>query len=69
MRTILIRLIDVYRLLFSPLVGGQCRFLPSCSCYAREAILRHGAFHGTLLALARLGRCQPFCPGGLDPVP
>ena len=69
MRTILIRLIDVYRLFFSPWVGGQCRFEPSCSCYAREAIVRYGALRGTWLAMARLLRCQPFSAGGLDQVP
>lgn len=69
MRTILIRLIDLYRLLLSPWIGGHCRFEPSCSCYAREAIARHGTLRGAALALGRIGRCQPFCAGGLDPVP
>lgn len=69
MQRALIGLIDLYRLLLSPFLGWQCRFHPSCSGYAREAIERHGAWHGTRLALWRLLRCQPFCPGGIDPVP
>jgi len=69
MRNALIKVIDIYRLFLSPLFGGQCRFEPSCSCYAREAIIRHGVLRGIGLALGRLGRCQPFSAGGLDPVP
>jgi putative membrane protein insertion efficiency factor len=53
----------------SPLIGGYCRFLPSCSVYAEEALLKHGARRGSLLTLRRLLRCHPFHPGGLDPVP
>jgi hypothetical protein len=55
--------------LLSPLVGGHCRFWPSCSVYAEEAIRRHGARRGGAFALARLLRCQPFHRGGIDPVP
>jgi putative membrane protein insertion efficiency factor len=62
-------LIDAYRLVLSPLLGGQCRYQPSCSAYAREALQRHGAGRGLRLALGRLLRCQPFHPGGHDPVP
>jgi putative membrane protein insertion efficiency factor len=62
-------LIEAYRLLLSPLLGGHCRFWPSCSAYAQEAVLRHGAARGSGLALRRLLRCHPFAPGGVDPVP
>ena len=61
--------VSAYRLLLAPLMGGYCRFEPSCSLYAEEALRRHGARRGTLLTLRRLLRCQPFHPGGLDPVP
>lgn len=61
--------IEAYRLALSPLVGGFCRFQPTCSVYAREAIRRHGAWRGSLLAGRRLLRCQPLVPGGYDPVP
>jgi putative membrane protein insertion efficiency factor len=69
MRTLLIILIDAYRWLLSPWLGGNCRFHPSCSCYAREAIARHGVLRGSWLAGRRLGRCHPWHPGGYDPVP
>ena len=62
-------LIEAYRLLLSPLLGGHCRFWPSCSAYAEEAIQRHGAARGSGLAVRRLLRCHPFAPGGVDPVP
>jgi putative membrane protein insertion efficiency factor len=58
-----------YQLLFSPLYAGSCRFVPSCSQYATEAILRFGALKGTALAVRRLMRCHPFGSSGLDPVP
>jgi putative membrane protein insertion efficiency factor len=51
------------------MIGGFCRFEPSCSRYAEEAVRRHGAGRGAALALRRLARCHPFRPGGLDPVP
>ena len=66
---LLIALIRGYQLLLSPLVGGACRFHPSCSAYAREAVERHGPWHGSLLALRRLSKCHPFGASGLDPVP
>ncbi len=69
MRIILIALIRVYRYLLSPLLGPSCRFTPTCSCYAQDAIARHGAMHGGWLALRRLSRCHPWHPGGYDPVP
>ncbi len=65
----LLLLIEAYRVTLSPLIGGFCRFQPSCSCYAEEALLKHGARRGSLLALRRLLRCHPFHPGGPDPVP
>jgi putative membrane protein insertion efficiency factor len=56
-------------LLLAPIIGGFCRFEPSCSRYAEEALRRHGAARGTLLTVKRLMRCQPFHRGGFDPVP
>lgn len=61
--------IAVYKTLFSPLFTGSCRFVPSCSTYAREAVLVHGALKGGTLAVRRLMRCHPLCAGGLDQVP
>ncbi|UNM96783.1 membrane protein insertion efficiency factor YidD [Ignatzschineria rhizosphaerae] len=69
MRTILIWLIKGYKYFLSPWVGNQCRFEPSCSTYAMEAITRYGAIKGSWLTIKRLVRCQPFCKGGEDPVP
>jgi len=69
MRWVLIGLVRLYQLTLSPLLGARCRFHPSCSCYAREALERHGAWRGLGLTLRRLGRCHPFHPGGIDPVP
>ena len=62
-------LIWAYQWLISPLIPGHCRFLPSCSHYAAEAIDRHGALAGTWLALKRIGRCHPWGAAGYDPVP
>jgi putative membrane protein insertion efficiency factor len=61
--------VHFYRCTFAWLLGGNCRFTPSCSVYALEAIERHGAWKGWYLALRRLLRCHPFHPGGHDPVP
>jgi putative membrane protein insertion efficiency factor len=61
--------IRLYQLVLSPLLGPRCRFYPSCSAYAVEALTRHGALRGSWLAVRRLGRCHPWNPGGLDPVP
>ena len=69
MKTILIYLINIYQYLVSPLLGDCCRFSPSCSCYAQEAIARHGVVGGGWLAMRRLARCHPWRPGGVDPVP
>lgn len=58
-----------YRYFISPMLPPRCRFHPSCSAYAEEAIQVHGGVKGSLLALRRLSRCHPGCPGGYDPVP
>lgn len=62
-------LLIAYRVLLGPLFAGACRFRPSCSHYAEEAIRRHGSLRGVWLALRRLARCHPFRAGGIDPVP
>ncbi|WP_298286440.1 membrane protein insertion efficiency factor YidD [Acidocella sp.] len=61
--------IRVYELTLRPVIGANCRFYPSCSAYAREAICRHGATRGGLMAARRILRCHPWNPGGFDPVP
>jgi putative membrane protein insertion efficiency factor len=58
-----------YQLVLSPIFGGACRYYPTCSAYAIEALERHGALRGSWLALRRIARCHPFRPGGFDPVP
>ena len=68
MRFVLISLLKFYKAVISPWLPQSCRFTPTCSEYAREAIERHGAFKGTGMAIWRLLRCQPFCAGGYDPV-
>ena len=68
MRAILISLLKLYKAVISPWLPPSCRFVPTCSEYAREAIERHGALRGSGMAVWRLLRCQPFCVGGYDPV-
>jgi putative membrane protein insertion efficiency factor len=69
MRWLIIQLIRGYRLLLSPWLGNHCRFYPSCSSYAITAVERHGALRGSAMSVARLLRCHPWHPGGVDPVP
>jgi uncharacterized protein len=66
---LLVGLLTVYRRFISPLLGPRCRFYPSCSAYALEAVQLHGALRGSWLTVRRLSRCHPFHAGGLDPVP
>lgn len=66
---LLMGLVRGYRLLLSPSLGSACRFEPTCSAYALEALQQHGAAGGTYLTLRRLVRCHPWCDGGHDPVP
>ncbi|NLY28043.1 MAG: membrane protein insertion efficiency factor YidD [Alcaligenaceae bacterium] len=68
-KALLILPIRFYRYFISPWLGATCRFTPTCSAYAIEAIERHGAFRGAWLATKRIGRCHPWCAGGHDPVP
>ncbi len=68
-RRLLVALVNVYRLFFKAWLGNACRFEPSCSAYALQALQRHGAVKGTWLTAGRLLRCHPYCAGGCDPVP
>jgi len=68
MRIVSIFMVEAYRLLVSPLLGPACRFEPTCSQYAKDAIARYGVFQGILRAVVRLLKCHPFHPGGEDPV-
>ncbi len=69
MQRLLIVIVSSYRYLLSPWLGSACRFEPTCSVYALDALTRHGAATGARLTLWRLARCQPWCDGGCDPVP
>lgn len=66
---ILLVLVRIYQVFLSPFFGGACKFYPSCSRYGYEAITKHGAWRGSVLAMKRLLRCRPFTKGGFDPVP
>jgi uncharacterized protein len=68
-RRSLMAVVRAYQLMLSPLLPPSCRFTPSCSAYAHEALTRHGALRGSWLAARRLARCHPWNPGGYDPVP
>ena len=69
MRKVLILIIKGYQYLISPVLGPHCRFHPTCSCYALTALERHGLLRGGWMAMRRIGRCHPWHPGGVDPVP
>jgi putative membrane protein insertion efficiency factor len=66
---VLVAMIGQYRRFISPLLGRHCRYEPTCSRYAMDAIARYGAVRGGVMAVRRIGRCHPWAPGGFDPVP
>jgi len=69
MRWFFVLLVRAYQMILSPLLPPACRYYPSCSNYAIEALEKHGAWRGGWMAVRRIGRCHPFRPGGFDPVP
>ncbi len=69
MKYVLIGLLKAYRAVISPIYGQVCRYHPSCSAYALEAVTVHGSVRGSWLAVRRVGRCHPWAAGGYDPVP
>ncbi|MBN2444311.1 MAG: membrane protein insertion efficiency factor YidD [Spirochaetales bacterium] len=69
MKKIFVFVINIYIKWISPLLPPACRFYPTCSHYAREAIMKHGSIKGIFLSIKRLLKCHPFHPGGYDPVP
>ena len=69
MDKILIVLIRAYQIFLSPLLGSNCRFTPTCSQYALDAIRKYGSIRGSYMGFRRIMRCHPFNPGGVDPVP
>ena len=69
MKYIGIFFIEMYRRVISPILPSNCRFYPTCSTYAKEALKKFGLFKGTYLAILRIIRCNPFCKGGHDPLP
>ena len=68
MKKAVIKVIRIYQLVLSPTLGGNCRFQPTCSQYAIDAVNEHGIFKGVLLSLKRIAKCHPYHPGGFDPV-
>lgn len=69
MQKLIIQTIKIYRYCISPILGACCRFTPTCSCYAEDAITQHGTIKGSLLTIKRLLKCHPWHIGGFDPVP
>ena len=69
MQRLILFFVRAYRTLLSPFLGNNCRFYPSCSCYAETALQRHGAIKGSWLTIKRISRCHPWHPGGVDEVP
>ncbi|MCK5742720.1 MAG: membrane protein insertion efficiency factor YidD [Chlorobi bacterium] len=69
MKSIFIFLIKIYKWIISPIFPSSCRFYPTCSSYSIEALEKHGALRGSFLSAKRIVKCQPFHPGGFDPVP
>jgi hypothetical protein len=69
LQRLLVGAIRLYQIALSPYFGNQCRFTPTCSQYAKDAVIIHGALKGSWLAIRRIGRCHPYHPGGHDPVP
>jgi putative membrane protein insertion efficiency factor len=69
MQSFLLGIVKAYRLFLSPWLGSACRFEPTCSVYALQALQAHGATVGSYLTVSRIGRCHPWCAGGNDPVP
>jgi len=68
-RKIVLTILKLYQYLISPILGNNCRYLPTCSCYTHTAIERFGVFKGSFMGLKRILRCHPFHSGGFDPVP
>lgn len=68
MKVLLIAIVKLYKYFISPILPGSCRFVPSCSEYSIEALKKYGALKGTCLSVRRVARCNPFSPGGFDPV-
>ena len=69
MQSLLVGVVKAYRVFLSPWLGSSCRFEPTCSVYALQALQAHGAAVGSYLTASRIGRCHPWCVGGTDPVP
>ena len=69
MKKILLLIIRGYQLILSPMLGSNCRYYPTCSCYTHTAIEKYGAIKGSWLGIKRISRCHPWAEGGIDPVP